>query len=69
MIIISNLNIMSNLITSKDSDGLEKFLSYCDQREQILKDYIEQYGSVELQNISKEFRAKVLQQKIEIICE
>jgi len=65
----SNISVMNTLINSKDSDGLERFLSYCDTKEQVLRSYIESYGMSELVEIAKEFKAKALQQKIEIICE
>lgn len=65
----SNLSIMNSLIISKNSGGLEEFLAYCDTKDQVLKSYIDSYGMNELINISKEFRSKALQQKIEIVCE
>jgi len=65
----SNLSVMSDLIAANDSNGLEKFLSYCDTKEQVLKSYIESEGTTQLQFLSKGFKAKALQQKIEIICE
>lgn len=65
----SNLSIMNSLIVSKDTDGLENFLAYCDTKEQVLKSYIDSYGIKELKYLSKEFRSKGLQQKVEIVCE
>lgn len=69
MSIKNNITAMNDFICTNDPENLEKFLSYSDSADILIRSYISTYGSYQLQNISKGFRGRVLKDKINIICE
>lgn len=69
MSIKNNIAVINNLVNSNDPAKLEKFLSYCDTRDELIRSYIKSNGSSELLNLCKEFKAKGLREKINITCD
>lgn len=69
MSIKNNIIQMNEFVLSKDSESLEKLLSYSDCKYELIKNYGETYEFSKLKELSEKFKGSVLKQKINLIFE
>jgi len=68
MRILSNYDELILSIDSSDTKRFENLMAYSDCRNDLINKYIENYGSININKITKNIQAKALKNELEKIC-